>query len=187
MKKTFALSLIVFCLILAGCDINITTNTNANLNSTPPAVNDYVPPAVDYTNSVPAPTSTAINYILSTADNLKYCNGADMDSAGYKATITEKKTEQISESNLTLTQLANKTIALATQAAKINNPQLDTDPNNYIKVINDTAYVIPIEGWAGVSIFLCFWKPFVEVNLLQVPGIKNVVWVNDSAEWQNLK
>lgn len=185
MKKTFFLiGLMVLCFVLSGCDVNIVTNTN---NSTLPNVNDYTPPAADNTNQVPTPTTTTINYVLSTADYLKYCNGADMDSDGYKATLTVKKSETLTDANLTLTQLANKTIGLAAKAADITYPQSNTNPDGYIKVIGDTANVEPTEGWAGVSIFLCYWKPFVEVNLLQIPGIAKVTWVNDPAEWENLK
>ena len=110
-----------------------------------------------------------------------------MDSEGFRQTITQKETTTIPETNLTQEQLANKMLIQAEQKAAMGWPQSNQDPVNYIKIRNQTAYVEPTEGWAGVSIFLCAWKPFVEINLLQFPGITSVVWVNDLTQWQNLK
>jgi hypothetical protein len=36
--------------------------------------------------------SQIITYLVSTSDSTKYCNGADMDSVGYQATITQERT-----------------------------------------------------------------------------------------------
>jgi|GEM_PF-1914059 len=131
-------------------------------------------------------TGTSVSIVLPTEDRLKYCNGADMDSAGFKKTITQKETVTIPETNLDPTQLANQMIVLAAQKADITFPQSNENPLAYIKVINQTAYIEPTEGWAGVSIFLCAWQPFAEVNLLQLPGIQKVEWVNDLQKWQDL-
>jgi len=133
------------------------------------------------------PQETSVSFLIPTEDPLKYCNGADMDSEGFRKIITKEVTKTIAETNLTEDQLVNKTLELAAQEAKITFPQNTTDQTTYIKVIGDTAYVQPTYGWAGVSIFLCYWKPFVEVNLLYLTNIKNVVWVNDWNQWDNLK
>jgi hypothetical protein len=136
--------------------------------------------------TVNAPAETQINYVLSTTDYLKFCNGADMDSEGFRKTITNKQTGIIPEINLSPEQLATKMLVLAAQKANIGWPQSNQENLNYIKVKNQTAYIEPTEGWAGVSIFLCYWKPFVEVNLLQLPEINKVEWVADQQTWQNL-
>ena len=132
------------------------------------------------------PTENTISLLISTEDSLKYCNGADMDSEGFRKTITQKETATIPETNISPEQLANKMLVLAAQKADITFPQSNENPLNYIKIRNQIAYIEPTEGWAGVSIFLCFWKPFVEVNLLQLPEIKKVEWVNSNDEWNNL-
>ena len=161
MKKIILLfALLLTITLISGCNSiqpisEVQTNTNqaANLNQL---------------------TETTVNFLIPTADPLKYCNGADMDSEGFRKTITKEVTKTITETNLTTDQLVNKTLELASQEAKMNFPQSTTDQTNYIKVIGDTAYVQPTDGWAGVSIFLCAWKPFVEVNLLHLPEIKKV-------------
>ena len=174
MKKIILLGMLLLTLIfISGCNFNqpiskIQPNTNqvANLNQ---------------------PKETSVSFLIPTADPLKYCNGADMDSEGFRKTITKEVTQTIPETNLTQDQLVNKTLELASQEAKMNFPQNIEQTENYIKVIGDTAYIQPTEGWAGVSIFLCAWKPFVEVNLLYLTNIKNVVWVNDPQKWEELK
>jgi len=138
-------------------------------------------------NQAPEQNQNTLTFLIPTQDYLKYCNGADMDSDGFRKTITQKETVTISETNLSSEQLANKMLTLAAQQASLTFPQSNENPLNYIKIKDQTAYIEPTEGWAGVSIFLCFWKPFVEVNLLQFPGIKNVIWTTDQAQWQGLK
>ncbi|MCX6745427.1 MAG: hypothetical protein NTX00_00215 [Candidatus Parcubacteria bacterium] len=138
-------------------------------------------------NTQEAKKETKISFLVPTQDPLKYCNGADMDSEGFRKTITNEVTRTIFETNLTEDQLANKTLELAAQEAKMNFPQSTTDPTGYMKVLGDTSYIQPTDGWAGVSIFMCAWKPFVEANLLKLSNIKNVVWVNDWNQWNNLK
>ena len=174
MKKVFLFCFIILSLILvSGCSLyqpitNNQPNTNQILNSN-------------------QPKETNVSFLIPNADPLKYCNGADMDSEGFRKTITKEVTKTIAETNLTEDQLINKTLELAAQEAKMNFPQSTTDKTSYIKVIGDTAYVQPTYGWAGVSIFLCYWKPFVEVNLLYLTNIKNVVWVEDWNKWGKLK
>ena len=133
-------------------------------------------------------TGTEITYYLSNEDPLKYCNGADMDSEGFRKTITKKVVVTIPETNLSQIELIRKTIALAQADANLGFgfPQAQENPN-YLKLEKGTVYVEPTDGWAGVSIALCNWQPFLEVNLLQIPGVKDVVWVNDLTEWEKIQ
>jgi hypothetical protein len=175
MKKILAPCLIIVgvCLLTGCLSKEIKFNepdTNSNKNSLP-----------EVTDTV-TPTGTEISYYLSTEDSLKYCDGNNMDSEGYRKTLTKKMIALV-PGELTLKEKALKTIELADQAADNTLPYEDS---NYIKIIGDTALIEPIGGWAGVSIFLCSWKPFIEVNLLQFPEIKKVLWVNDSQEWSSL-
>ncbi|MFA5188782.1 MAG: hypothetical protein WC460_05460 [Patescibacteria group bacterium] len=174
MKKFSLFCFIVLTLILvSGCNLSQPiTNSQPNTNQ------------ISNSNQ---PQETIVSFLVPAEDPLKYCNGADMDSAGFRKTITKAVTKTITQTNLIQDQLVNKTLELAAQEANITFPQSTTDTSNYIKVIGETAYVQPIDAWAGVSIFLCYWKPFVEVNLLYLTNIKNVVWVNDWTQWDNLK
>jgi hypothetical protein len=117
-------------------------------------------------------TSTLISYLVSSEDPLKYCNGADMDSVGFRKTITVEKSSTTPETNLTLAQLAKKVAILATNGMC----QSVLRQNGDFTVTGDTVQIPPIEGWAGVSIVMCYCQPQVEVNLLRLPGITKVVW-----------
>ena len=94
-----------------------------------------------------------------------------MDSAGYKETITTEVASSVSKSGLSESELAKETAILATdgmcqEALKQTN----------FKFTDGIVEISPIEGWAGVSITMCTCKPQVEVNLLWIPGVKQVVW-----------
>jgi hypothetical protein len=45
-----------------------------------------------------------------------------------------------------------------------------------IQIENETAYISPIEWWAGISITMCSCHPEIEVNLLQLSWISKVVF-----------
>ncbi len=117
-----------------------------------------------------APTQV-ISYLVSTEDPTKYCNGDNMDSAGYRETITIPKSTSTPELAPTKLQIIKATIDAATTGmCRDAMDQLDITENN------GTVYIPPIDAWAGVSIVMCYCKPQVEVNVLHIPGIKDVVW-----------
>lgn len=181
MKKFYLLCGLIILLLSTGCQKQFnqeqqTTNPGSQVTN-----QDLMP-----TNISPTPNNTIITYFISPADPLQYCNGGDMDSQGYRATITKKIATSIPETNLSREQLIKKTIQIANQQSQNNFSQAENN-NNYIKISGATAYIEPTDGWAGVSIALCSWQPWLEVNLLQFPEIKKVVWVNDFAEWENIK
>lgn len=167
MKKIFIITAIFGALTLAGFGC-----TKINEQGTPAPIT--------------AKPVTEIKYYISPngADNkLKYCNGADMDSAGYKKTLTKEVTTTV-EGTLTGSELAMKTIQLAAEAEGLNSNNI-ADQTDFIKIVGDTAYIKPAEGWAGVSIFLCAWTPFVEKQLEQFTEIKKVIWASNQAEFKN--
>ena len=116
-------------------------------------------------------TSTTIPYVVSSGDALKYCNGADMDSVGYKKTLTVEMTTSTALVNPTLAQLANATIAAATTG--MCHTALTALP---VTVSKGVVYIPPVDAWAGVSITMCSCQPLVETNLLRIPGITRVEW-----------
>lgn len=122
-------------------------------------------------------TSTTANettILVSDQDTTKFCNGADMDSAGYAKTITKEKYVTLPSANQPTAELAKSIAVLATSGqCQEALKQLD------FKVTGGTVHIPPIDAWAGVSIALCSCKPQVEVNLLRLPGINKVVWDNN--------
>lgn len=124
---------------------------------------------------VPART---LSYLVSKEDPLKYCNGADMDSAGYLKTITVEKSTTSPEPYPTGVALIKATIDAATTGMcreVLDSLDITTD--------NGIVYIPSFDAWAGVSITMCSCRPQVEVNLLRLPGITKVVW---SAKAENI-
>ncbi len=119
---------------------------------------------------VAAPVTT-LTYLSSTTDSTKYCNGVQMDSAGYKKTITVEHTTSTLENNPTPIQLVKETIHAATVG--MCRTVLD---QLAITVENGVVTIPPIDGWAGSSIVMCSCKPLVETNVLRIPGISSLVW-----------
>ena len=112
-----------------------------------------------------------VTYLISKEATTKYCNGADMNSAGYQKTITEEKSTSTSEINPTKVRIIKTVLNAATTGmCKSVMNQLDITENN------GTVTIPPIDAWAGVSIVMCSCKPQVETNLLQIPGITKVIW-----------
>jgi hypothetical protein len=117
-----------------------------------------------------APTQK-VTYLISEASTTKYCNGVDMDSAGYQKTITVKKSTSTEAVVPTTLQIVKTVISAATTG------MCHTVMTGLNVSVNGGVVKIPaIDGWAGVSIVMCSCKPQVEVNLLQIPGITQVVW-----------
>jgi hypothetical protein len=112
-------------------------------------------------------------YIISYEDPNKYCNGADMDSEGYRRTIKGRKfiigTGDFSSA-------AERVVATLKAAAGERCQQVYDAVKDGITVVNGVATMPPIGGWAGVSIALCNCKPLFELNALMVPGVDKVVW-----------
>jgi hypothetical protein len=72
---------------------------------------------------------------------------------------------------MTLNELVKATV-MAVTYGKCNRIMEQTT----IKVAGNTAYITTIEGSAGISITMCNYRPEIEVNLLQLPGINKVVF-----------
>lgn len=129
-------------------------------------------------NSPPASASTTITYFVPPKDvQYTYCNGAEMDSAGYKKTLTQKVTKVVpgnlvTEEKIKTTLLLAKTDTLAPRSSgEITNIASTTFNNGTVNL-----YPYPEGAWAGVSIFACAWKPFVEKQLEQFPEVKKIEW-----------
>lgn len=116
------------------------------------------------------PSPKYITYLTSTKDSLIYCNGSDMNSTAFAQTITKLHHTHISTSKLNKTQLLNKTLALMIHATNSRIKNLSVSYHRGVVTIP------PIDGWAGVSIYLCAFKPLVEKNLKQYHFVKKVVW-----------
>lgn len=112
-----------------------------------------------------------VSYVISTEDPTLYCNGADMDSEGYRQTIKREQSASTTLIHPTKVQMIKEIIDLATTGTcREAFGALD------ITEEDGTVTIPPFDGWAGVSIVLCRCRPEVEVNLLRISGITDVVW-----------
>lgn len=116
-----------------------------------------------------------LTVLSSTQNRYKFCNGAQMNSDEFRKTITKVQTTKIALKSLSQQQQLNVTALLVIKQMK--GPNLAADhKGDYVTLKGTTAYIKPIDAWAGVSIYLCAYKPLLEVNLLQYPFVKKVVW-----------
>jgi hypothetical protein len=121
-------------------------------------------------SSVIAPEYT-FTYLTSAAETTAYCDGENMDSAGYQASLTVKNTGTIAKSNPSTEEKIRATIDASTTG------MCHTAMSQATFTEKDGVVTIsPIDAWAGASIVMCSCKPQVEANILQVPGIKQVIW-----------
>jgi hypothetical protein len=118
-----------------------------------------------------APIAVERSYLVSSADPLTYCDGAAMDTEAFRKTITVKNMLTLTDANPTTVDVIKATIAAAT-TGKCH----DVLAQVTITEKDGVVTISPIDGWAGVSITMCSCKPLVEVNILQIPGMKSVIW-----------
>jgi hypothetical protein len=114
--------------------------------------------------------ATLKSILVSTQDPAKYCNGAQMDSDGFRKTLTKEKPISF-PANATQDEIAKDVVVAATSG--MCKQVLQQVP---IKVVNGVLRISPIDGWAGISIAMCSCKPQVEVNAVRIPGVTSVAW-----------
>jgi len=119
-------------------------------------------------------TKTVITYYtLSKPENkTNFCDGANMDSAGYKTALTKQITVTLPE-NLTIEKKIIKTLSLGANAEQYGEEYTNIASTTFK---NGIVTMYSLNGWAGSSIFYCSWKPFVEKNLEQFSEVKEIRW-----------
>ena len=153
MKKNL-LIVLAFLVVIGGC-LYV-----ASLYAPAPA-DPQEAPSANYT----------FTYLTSPAETTAYCDGENMDSAGYRASLTVTNTGIIPKSNPTTEEIIRATIDASTTGMchTVMSQTTFTEKDGIVTIS-------PIDAWAGVSITMCSCKPQVEVNILQIPGMKQVIW-----------
>lgn len=157
-------------LLGAGCAPSEPVRTAAQPGLTVELVTSTAPEAAKVVTSTAPETAPLKTVLVSDADPNAYCNGADMDSEGFRKTITKEVPADLPQ-GAPLADLA-KAVALASTTGMCHDALSRLD----FGVADGTATIPQIDGWAGVSIVMCGCTPEVEVNLLRIPGIDKVVW-----------
>lgn len=128
-----------------------------------------------YTN-YKANQKNQLSYVISHAPTQQFCNGDKMDSAGYSKTINVVKIAPSLDGLLPKEQQANAILFAASGNHNRITRYFQRKGKALVRIQGSTATIAPIDGWPGISIFMCAWKPLVEKNLLRLPFIKRVVW-----------
>jgi hypothetical protein len=114
-------------------------------------------------------------YLTSQAETTAYCDGEKMDSAGYRSSLTIAHMGTISKPNPTTEEVIRATIDAGTTGMcnTIIGQTMFTEKDGVVTIS-------PIDAWTGISISMCSCKPQVEVNILQIPGMKMIVWSEET-------
>lgn len=130
-----------------------------------------------------------VSLYYSAAMPTKYCDGANMDTAGYAKTINKKLDLPVPQT--ATTPAAQFLFVMNAGVAKIGATYSCPDfflRDLQAKFVGKTAYLFsPGGGWAGVSIAMCTCTPFLENNLSQSFGMTTTTWVNTQAEFDAAK
>jgi hypothetical protein len=104
---TFALAIAATFLLGAGCVATpvLPTPTPTSTPTPTPTTTPILPPTT---------TTRTLTYLVSRVDTTKYCNGVDMDTAGYRKTITTQATTTTPPGDGSDTELVKTTFGLAT-------------------------------------------------------------------------
>lgn len=139
----------------------------------------YAPVSTDL-QEVPASTYT-FTYLTSAEATTTYCDGNNMDSDRYRASLTVVNTGTIAKPNPTTEEIIRATINAATTGtcSTVMNQATFTEKDGIVTIS-------PIDAWAGSSMSMCSCKPQIEENILQIPGIQQVIWSTGAEEKTNL-
>lgn len=106
-----------------------------------------------------------------------YCNGEQMDSAGYRKTLTREKRIELPPTGASDTAVV-RAVADAATAGMCQTVMTKLE----YRIEGGTLHIPPFDGWAGVSIAMCACQPEVEVNFARIPGVTRVVWDGDDSK-----
>jgi hypothetical protein len=109
--------------------------------------------------------------LVTSAQETDYCDGEKMDSDGFRKTLTVAKPITLPPSDAS----DSERVVAVIDAATDGMCQTVMRQLNY-RIDQGTLHVPPVEGWAGVSIVMCWCRPQLEVNLVRLPGVDRVVW-----------
>jgi hypothetical protein len=127
------------------------------------------PRDVGHTGAIAAKRRT-MTVLVSAESPAAYCNGEQMDSDGYRKTLTREKPIDLPE-GASDTEIVRAVLDAATEG-------MCQTVMRQLKYRRDagTLHIPPFDGWAGVSITMCSCQPEVEVNFARILGVTRVVW-----------
>ncbi len=138
---------------------------------------------------LPFSSEKKVTLYYSSVDQIKYCNGDDMDSVGYGKTLDKKISFPLPESLKTpeekFSYLMDVGASYVGGASSCPSAFLK---DLQLKVKNNVAYLYnPGGGWAGFSIAMCACEPFLNKNLSGLFGVTKTSWDASQAEWDAIK
>jgi len=160
MGRYACLSLLLFALACAS-----------GRSAAPARVEPVAAPSADAHERALTSNPRAMTVVLSSETSTKYCNGEQMDSAGYKKTLTREKPLELPPEGASTSELVRAVVNAATEGmCQTVMSQLE------YRNEGGTLHIPPFDAWAGVSITMCACQPEVELNFVRIPGVSRVVW-----------
>ena len=95
-----------------------------------------------------------------------------MQSDEWVKTITITQEKRVRHFWVSHQQMLNLSVLYASQAMHLSKHHVIPQ----ITLSRGIAYVAPVEGFAGVSIWMCQFKPLIEKNIRQYPFVQKIVW-----------
>lgn len=116
----------------------------------------------------PKPPLTVLKVVSYTSErpSTDFCNGDQMDSAAYKQALTKRTIGTITPSGYIDQDIRNVLFFALVNSEFANNQNTRVASTTYDRATGIVT-MRPAGGWAGSSIFMCAWKPFVEKQLEQ--------------------
>jgi hypothetical protein len=109
--------------------------------------------------------------LVSAEPSSAFCNGEQMDSDGYRKTLTREKPIELPPAGTSDTEVVRAVVDAATEGmCQTVMRQLA------YRNAAGTLHIPPVEAWAGVSITMCSCQPEIEVNFVRIPGVTRIVW-----------
>jgi hypothetical protein len=109
--------------------------------------------------------------LVTNARETDYCDGEKLDSDGFRKTLTVPKQITLPPANASDSERVIAVINAATDGMCQSVMRQQT-----FHMDRGTLHVPPIDGWAGISIVMCWCQPQLEVNLARLRGVERVVW-----------
>ena len=113
-----------------------------------------------------------IPIVISSYSPYEFCNGNQMKPDQWMKTITLTQIKPVRKFWISRQMQLNLSVLYAASAMHL--AKYDLIP--HITLSRGIAYVDPVEGFAGVSIWMCQYKPVIEKNIKQYPYVHHIVW-----------
>jgi hypothetical protein len=151
--------------------IGVANGSCVSQQARPSATREQAADEIPHERDDTAASSRVIAVLTTSAHETDFCDGEKTDSDGFRKTLTVEKSVTLPPADAPINERVRAVLDAATTGmCQTAMRQLD------YRLDQGTLHVPPFDGWAGVSIVMCWCRPELEVNLARLPGVDRVVW-----------